>query len=361
MPRQRWRFIAQRALTNQFLHYNVPLTRETMSWDLSGPGQLVGTISPEVAQLRAADGLPLFDEWNTYLYAELDGEIRWGGIFQNSGFAGASWQITAAGFCSYPAGIDYAGAVYNGLNANPVSVFNLIWSHVQAQPDGNIGVSVVNSGVCPIRIGTVDEPYQLNWWEARDCGSELATLAEETPFDWVETHAWSGESIVHRVTTGYPRHGRRRDDIAFVQGANIDEPVTVDRDGSRYANAVTGIGKGEGQLSVRAPVAIRDGRLRRPVTLVDKTAGTTARMAALARAEMNRRRLLPTISSITVKQHPNARIGSWQLGDDVLVRAQLPWLGLTEIWCRILGWELITDNRARLTLARSDSFDYGTP
>ena len=240
MPRQRWRYIAQRALTNEFLHWNLPMSRDSLAWDLSGPGQLVGTLSPQMAQLIGPDGSLLLDEWKTYIYAEQNGELRWGGILTSSGFVGSKWQITCQGFTGYPSGISYTGAVYNAVNANPVTVFNTIWSHVQAQPDGNLGVTISNVGTCPVRIGSTDEPYTLAWYEERDCGSELADLASTTPFDFIESHTWgTGQTINHRVTTNYPRAGRKRTDIAFIQNANIiGEPVAIGRDGARHDRRV---------------------------------------------------------------------------------------------------------------------------
>ena len=60
-----------------------------------------------------------------------------------------------------------------------------------------------------------------------------------------------------------------------------------------------------------------------------------------------------------VMDHPNAPLGSWQLGDDVLVRADLPWLGEVEVWVRITGWSLTGESTATLTVQRSDLFRYG--
>lgn len=468
-----WRYIAQRALTGEFLHFDVPMSRDELTWDLSGPGSLRGTVSPEVGQLRAADGSPLFDEWGTFIYAEADGTIRWGGIVISSEFNGAAWAIEAAGFTTYPHGIPYQGS-YTQASVDPFDAVREIWRFVQTSTNGNLGLAV-GSGSTPVRLGTpakaafpevfldgfwiprsqadpslivpsqsaklkhgidnndtsltmqslggfdtlglpftvaigserilvgsrsgttlsdlsrgVDgtkatghqagtavnrigtptrtepaadaQPYTLLWWDAPDCGDEIDSLAQETPFDYVESHAWADDgSITHTLQLGYPRLGGRRTDLAFVEGDNISNVITATRDGSVYANEVIGFGAGEGRSSLRVQLPDPDGRLRRPVVYTDKSITTIPRLTALSRTQLTRWQQVLEITSIDVIAHPNARIGSWQLGDDILVSADLPWLGRVDLWSRVVGWSLISDSRATLTLARSSSFYYGSP
>lgn len=461
-----WRYFAQNLLTGEFTHTDLPLRRDELTWQLSGPGALKGTISPEVL------GLGPLEEWQTAIYAEADDEIRWGGILRNRGMRGAELTLDCAGFSSYPARIPYTGPDYVKINADPTGIFIYIWDHLQSQPDGDLGVQIVRPNTSPVRVGkpaipgyreyqiggvwtrnppagsvvtdktgalaapmtktqttltlsklagfdtlsmpytvkigseqlrvtarsglkltvtrgyststasvhstgtqvrftdgtpvrNIDkieaEPYTLYWYEAPDCGDELARLAEETPFDFVESHAWVGSSstISHTITLGYPRVGQKRPELTFVQHANIDSLVPVARDGENFANIIYGLGKGEGAKMVRGEVAHRDGRLRRPYVYTDKTAATKERITAAARKQFRYRGLLPDIESITVRDHPNAPIGSWRTGDDILVQADLPWAGEVAIWCRIVSWSLTSETTATLSLARSDSFAYG--
>ncbi|TDC33465.1 hypothetical protein [Micromonospora sp. KC213] len=352
-----WRYIAQRAVTKEWLHWDVPLTLDDLSWALSGPGSLRGTVTPDVGQLRGADGLPLFDEWGTFLFAEADGEIRWGGIIIRSHFTGPDWQIEAAGFSAYPHGLPYGGAV-STTSIDPADAIREIWRYVQENEDGDLGV-VIDPTTTPIRLGKPGEPYAINWWEATDCGGEIDALARETPIDYAEEHYWDGEEIAHRLRLGYPRLGRRRDDLAFEQGVNVVEVVEVDRDGGEFANAIHALGSGEGRKAVVTDIAERDGRLRRTFVYTDKSVTTRERLTAFARAELAARRNVAEIASVEVVNHPHAPIGSWALGDDVLIRASLPWLGDVAIWHRITGWSLVSDDRAVLDLRRSDAFTYG--
>lgn len=504
-----WRYIAQRPLTGEFLDWDVPLEIDETSWELSGPGALRGTVSPDVGQLRADDGDLLLEEWGTLLYAEADGVIRWGGILISSGFEGEEWRIEAAGFSSYPSGIPYLGE-FTRAQVDAIEAFREVWRHVQSYANGNLGVAVTGTnktgvvlgtpaipafteyqldgkwttrtaansariyaeaksplvapmtesqtyldvysvdgkvkvedgslvpysffgkkdpgndrfGAAPLPFiisvgseymsvtavsgtrltvsrdwrkaedgsfvpysffggpskatthnkgtevryagtpsrknsGTSAEPYQLVYWEATDCGDELRSLASETPFDYVERHYWDGDVIRHAVEVGYPRLGRRRDDLAFVQGDNITDVVAFESLSDDYANEVVGIGAGEGRATLRRSTAASDGRLRRTAVYTDKTVKTTARMDAFIADELTRRRGLLQITSVEVVNHPNAVIGSWEIGDDVLISADVPWLGEVDLWCRITGWSLTGEHTARLTLARSDSFRYG--
>ncbi|MGO4251246.1 hypothetical protein AB4Y81_03175 [Paenarthrobacter sp. TAF1] len=370
----RWRYIAQRAITGEFLDMELPLNREELRWDLSGAGSLRGTVTPDVGGLRAPDGRLLLEEWGTIIYAEADGQIRWGGIVVRSGFQGPTWTIEAAGFATYPHGIPYTGT-YSKIGVDPADVVAHIWQHVQGYADGNLDVAVTGSKT-PVRLGTEPKdvefttgsgesvafqsgPYELNWWETPDCGSEIDSLAKETPFDYEERHFWEGDEVKHELRIGYPRLGRRRDDLAFIQGDNIADVVSPTLDGEDFSNEVVGLGAGEGVGALRRTTAIRDGRLRRPAVYTAKDVSSVARMDSLIRAELQRRQKTLDISQVTVRDHPNAPIGSWNLGDDVLIQATIPWLGDVDLWCRVTGWALTSETTAVLNLARSDSFTYG--
>jgi len=401
-----WRYIAQRATTGAFLDLELPLHRDELSWELSGAGALRATASPDVGNLRAADGRLVLEEWGTLIYAEADGQIRWGGIVISSKFNGADWTIEAAGFSTYPNGQPYTG-VYTKTGVDPAVAVAHIWDHLQSFPDGDLGLRVTGDRTAalvglptgPVSLAQVSrqvwdylrargwntrpgdssriyppdydgdvppradddplEPYSLLWWEAPDCGSEISSLASETPFDYVERHYWNGDTIAHELEIGYPRLGRRRTDLAFIQGDNVADVVTPEFDGDAYANAVIGLGAGEGQGALRRSTAVRDGRLRRATVYSAKDVATASRLDSAIGAELRRRLDTLTISSVSVRDHPNARIGSWELGDDVLIQATIPWLGDVALWCRITGWTLTSESTATLSLARSDSFTYG--
>lgn len=354
-----WRYLVQRATTGQWLHTELPLDVQTLAWELSGPGALKGTLAPAIGSQLADDGRPLLEEWGTLIYAEADGVIRWGGIVISSSFSGSSWELEAAGFTTYPHGIPY-GDTYTKAGIDPADVVAHLWDHVQEHPDAKLGVQVTGDKTT-VKLGGGDtsELYELLWWETPDVGSEIDSLASVTPFDYVEEHTWDGDEIKHEVRIGYPRLGRKRTDLSFTYGENVIEIGDPQRDGDDFANEVIGIGAGEGTGSVRSTTAKRDGKLRRPYVYTAKDVGSRDRLTGLIRTELTRRQQLLTIPSITVRDHSHAPLASWSLGDDILVRATLPWLGDIEVWHRVVGWELESQHMATLDLVRSDAFTYG--
>src|SRR5690606_11357613 len=66
--------------------------------------------------------------------------------------------------------------------------------------------------------------YQLAWHEDIDLGSTIDTLCTQTPMDYREVWEWASparDAVRMRIEMGYPRLGRRRDDLRFVQGENV--------------------------------------------------------------------------------------------------------------------------------------------
>lgn len=481
-----WRYIAQRATTGEFLDLEVPfLTRSELTWSLSAAGSLKGSVAPDMGALQAPDGRPLFEEWNTLIYAEADGQIRWGGIVIRSEASNDGWDIEAASFATYPTGIPYLSRFY-GSGADPADVVREIWSHIQSYsaPSGSLGVTVTgstdqtvgstseakynaalaasnaakaayeglrnqytslratataaskvrslritqrtaaskrlsaakasknqaeiaaattvyNNAVAAVDAATADYnakdaaadakaaqrdaakadsdaaaavtkkakdvmtadggAYKLLWWEAPDCGTKIADLATSTPFDYTETHTWNADktAVSHTIAVQYPRAGRRRDDLAFIQGDNITVVPTPVSKGDDFANSIFALGSGEGAAIIHSSTAIDDGRLRRVDVLNSKDTKDTTVLTSYARDALLKAAATMTIEQIQVRDHANAPVGGWALGDDILVQVDVPFLGRLSIWHRIVSWSLTSDSTATLKLARSDSFSYG--
>lgn len=201
--------------------------------------------------------------------------------------------------------------------------------------------------------------YKILWVDNPNCGSELDTLAETTPFDWTEESHIDGDDTSHVITIHYPRAGRYRDDLRFVQGENIMARAEPVDDGADFANAWVGIGAGEGSGSVHRRTAVRDGHVRRTKVFVAKDVKSAATMDRKLARRLAASRNVLKIPSIVVRDHKNARIASWDLGDDILVQVRVEFLGTLKIKHRIVGWTPLTDTTARLDLERSDSFLYG--
>lgn len=368
----RFTYMVQRATTKQWLDRELPLETDGPDWSLSAAGTLTGML-PEGwsrGSLALADRGLLLEEWGTIIHVDASGVHRGAFIVHHMEVnERGQLVVDAIGYSSYPHGLPFEGGGptgYSRIGIDPADITRDLWSHAQSQPDGDLGVRVVGS--TPVRLGTPavegdrsSGPYELLWWETPDCGREIDTLATQTPFDWVEETEWDGEDARLRIRIGYPRLGRRREDLAFVEGENITAVVTPERDGSRFANSVVGLGSGEGQGALRWTAAKGDGRLRRVAVLPAKDVTSQARLETLVRGELDRRQSTTLrVDEITVRDHPNALLGSWSLGDDIRVQAFVPHFGEIDLWCRVVGWRLAGEQHAVLALERSDTFNYGS-
>lgn len=373
-----WRYLAQRTRTGEWLDWDLPLSEVQITYALSGPPGLNATISPEVARLIGEDGHPILSEWATTIYAEADGQIRFGGVLVHSSYGDdGGWQLECMGFSGYPTGIPYLGS-YTEDSVDPLDVVREIWDHVQTHDGGkgDLGV-VVDDTSSPVRIGKVQkhiplttedasvdsnpQPYVLVWWEAKDCGQEIDALAKQAPFDYLEEHAWDGDEVTHRLRLGYPRFGRKRDDLRFMQGENIAVLPSPEVQGDEFANEVYGIGAGEGSKALKTSVTENDGKLRRVHVFHNSGVDKKDRLDMLSREQLKIRNPMLQLADVQIIDHPNAPLGSWRVGDDILVQGEIPWRGEFSLWCRVVSATFAPEDpgQATLQLARSDSFTYG--
>jgi hypothetical protein len=160
----------------------------------------------------------------------------------------------------------------------------------------------------------------------------------------------------------YPRAGRRLSgptDPTFEQGVNIAIPIDPEDDGDDYANALYGIGAGEGAGSLRRTTGRRDGRLRRSKVFTDKSEKWAGSMDRRLAVELNTRMRQLGVTKVTVIDHENSRPGSYNLGDDILVKGNVPHLGTFRDWHRIVGMTQKRDGTTELDVVLSSTFTYG--
>lgn len=347
-----WRFIAQRLPSGEFLDWDLPLTDVQVTSELSGPGGLVGTVPVEVARLKAADGRPLLEPYGCAVWAEASGQIRGGGILVDSYFDGQSWRLDCVGLSGYLSGMPWTGGEYSGVQVDPLGVVRRVWNHAQSQVGGDLGV-VVDSTSSPVRVGTKKEdvefttnegkdvafeagPFLLTPWTTHDLGKVVDDLAQQTPFDYVNHTAWSGDTLVHRLELAYPRRGSRREDLRFVVGENVTIDPTQTMDGADYASEVLVLGAGEGRKMVRASVAASRDRLRRVAVVTDKSVRSKSAATSLGRLHLAARTGVPTISEVVVTDGPLASISSIVVGDEVFVQSEAGWVDLA-MWVRVVA------------------------
>lgn len=358
------RVIAQRIISGEFLSWSVPLSRATGSRDLSGSGGVFGTIEPEMLRVTADDGNPLLEEWSTALYLD-DGErIRSAGIVKKISTEGPQLTVEAPGLSAYPHGVPYDGTYRPDLHPEAMDVFRHVWSHVQSFPDANLGVTVDTAPNTWSVLSSGAGPFKIDWWEYRDCGSLLDTIAETVPFDYRETHTWNADhtGINHHIDLGFPRLGERRTDLVFEGDVNVAGFSAIGADGSKFANDVYMFGVGEDRVMRKARATRRDGRLRRPV-VITRNGATQGQLDLWAQSELAERALSLDITQVKVRDHVNAPLEDLTPGDDILVEVEVPWRGEVSLWLRILGVNEAADapGYAVLRTKRSDSFSYPSP
>lgn len=382
VQRRGWRYFATRLNgngTETLLDPELPLEGVTIDEVLSGDASISGSIDPVYRRLLGPDGLPILREWSTAIYAEADGVIRAGAILVNSEISGSSWNLEAVGFTGYGRDLPYTGPGYLGVEVDPMDCARLIWQHIQSQGGGNIGLELDDTDTGgKVSIGTelrqveFDSqsgpvsfeagPWKLAWYTDHDLQGEMDDLAEETPFDYLEHHEWRADgTIKHFLEMGYPRIGRRREDLRFVYGVNIFDPVESNRSGETYASGTMVLGAGEGAGMVRSlkePTPRPEGRLRRIAVVTDDKIRSRKRADQRADRENAWRRAMDDIESVVVHDHPNARLGEARPGDEIRLEGRGDWIDI-DLWVRILSISYQPENGkvASYTVARTDKLD----
>lgn len=361
------RFLAQRP-GGEFVHSDLPLHDASPSWELSGPGGLDGFVAPDVGEAIAHDGLPVLDEWGTVIHLEQDGLVRGSWVVERVDYDGPRLKVECRGVSGYPTGL-VARVDWALIQVDPARVFKDLWAHVQSFQDGKLGVTV--SGSTPVRIGTderdvsfttgageqvdfVAGPYRISEADATDVGRELDSLAADTPFDYTTHSTWNADQtgVMHEIRLHYPKAGRRRHDLDFIQGDNITRVVPLEGSGDEWASEVLGIGAGEGKLALRRSMGKVSHRLRRTRVVEAKDVRTASRLDRVIADEYASIDPAPGVTSIQVRDHSNAPIGAWELGDEILVQTVQPHLGDYQGWHRIIGWSWLPSGGAEIEVRR---------
>lgn len=373
-----WRFIAARVNgdgTDTVLDHNLPLSDATVTTTLSGPDAVSGTLSPDTARLKTADGLPLVQPWSTAIYAEVAGQLRAGGIVVPPlTMAGSKLSLECVGFVGYAKDQPYDGD-RSRVKVDPMDEARHIWAHLQSRRRGDLGL-VLDDTTSDVTIGTEKEdvefttgagedvafeagPYTLTYWSTSDLGQAFDDLAANTPFDYREEHSWDGDRIAHFLRLGYPKLGRRRHDLRFVVGENVSLIPEI-TSGDDYADEVWLLGAGEGRKMVRGVAHRNDTRLRRVTIVSDKTIRSKKNADQRASREVARRIGMADVTELQVHDHEHARVGTWANGDEirVIVPETAGWAGNTDLWCRVLATELSpATTGAKITVSRVDKVE----
>lgn len=364
-----WRFFATHidgATGTETRAADFELNDAEITVEVNGHGGITGTISPELAGLRADDGSHIFKAWSTGIYAvreESPTLIRGGGILPYAPHQEQTLEIDAPGHTSYAEGRPYLHT-YSRIGIDPTDVYRYIWDYIQTRARSNIALTV-DPTTTPIRIGTkaapagtTDDrggPYTLTWHETANLGERLDQLINETPFETLLTHQWKDDGTLgHHVRIGYPRIGRRLTEQRFVLGENIFtapkwEPAQTIADAVLVLGAGTGAARIYGSAGSPRPLDVS-----RHVVITDTSLTTKA--ACNRAGELFLRQAGPetSVTELIIEDHPHARIGDYQPGDEIQFQAPDTWEGDRSVWLRIesLTYIAATDQtRVRVTRA----------
>jgi hypothetical protein len=360
-----YRYITANALTRQVLTWDLPVTDVSFGPARNAAGSFTGTIAPRLASVIG----PQVDAGNTLILAERDGRLMWGGLLWRAVASGPGLALEAAGVGSYPHRRHDLHGQLGGRGpysyADPCQVIRDVWTYLQEQPDGNLHVKVDDT-TSKATIGTPDDRYSIDWWEAPVLGDVIddATNVEGGP-EWTETVSWDGDTPQLGIKLAWPRLGARRDDLIFETGTNIiDDHVSVEFDADHTAQVVIALGAGEGRSRRRVVDAVRNGKLRLEHVVEAPGEKALDRLAARARAERTARLISGEVTDLVVRDHPAAPIGSWQIGDEVRVRVHDAWTEY-DMWSRIVAYQISpggegSSERAVVQVQRADRFTYGS-
>jgi hypothetical protein len=372
-----WRYLAYRLNgdgTETLIDPDLPLQDVSLTRVISGPAGMSAKIGPAAARLIGTDGQPIMQRYSTALYAEKDGKVVHGTILTDMGRNGSELSLTGTGFSAFPQGEPYDGDVFY-VQADPLDIYRAVWTKLQGQPRRNIGM-VLGATKTGLKIGTkLDQvqfdtqagpvsfeagPVKLNWWEVDDLGSFLDNLATENNFDYMESHNWDSDdqqSVEHHLDFGYPRIGKRRDDLRFVVGENVTTQPGESYAGASYCSEVLVRGAGEGRTMIRG-FATRTGetRLGRMQVVEDKQIKSVTAANKRAQVELAMRQGKPEVSNIIVREMPGyPNLGSWQEGDDIELVTDGEWGGSADYY-RVLSTTITPEDPsvANLAVRRAD-------
>lgn len=360
------RVLTQHALTGAWLATALPVVDLEYGDELNGPGSLTGRLSP-----RLLSSNPLVvDPGNTLIFVESSGQLQWGGLVWDVRAEGNDYAIEAASWSSYlQKRFDFDGE--HGSRgpytyADRCQVIRNIWTYAQSIADGDLGV-VVDSITSTSTIGTPDDVYHSNWWEAPCLGDQVDDLVSgnATP-DYACDTSWNADktAVVKRIKLGWPRLGARRTDIEFSSGVNLIEDPEDALSGDDYAQVVMAAGSGEGRARLRQFSAVRNDRLRleHVLDLPDVKGNDILKARAAEERAWRQVTVRGSVDQVIVRDTKAAPFGSYQVGDDVYTRVHNPWTSYTG-WCRVMGFSRRPDAQGgpqtTVSLKPSSSFQYG--
>lgn len=383
------RYIIEEARTGRILVRDLKVQKPQLMKKLSGPAVLEFEVDYRDASVQHPDGTGpiIFKPWGHWCHVEkvVKGErkILASTLFQpsdidpESGILKARWQ----GFSGYIKGIPWLQN-WNPIAVDPAGIVDKIWKHVQSYANGNLGVipyslaedgsktipPVTNTQMLP-GFSFDSNNFIMDFFaifirrtDFTDCGDYITKLARDIPFDFFEESNWNEDHTVVQkwIQIAYPRGGALQENLAFRMNENV----------------LFGKSRTESEMDWTSDIGIRGWfpnkvyssvlsnadplRYRRFMLEEDAHINSTERSAAWAHRQLTRRQTPPYWENITIDMyHPNARFGTWDVGDQVRVQGIAPWVGEIDQVHKIIAWTMDEASaRVEMTLRAEGAFNY---
>jgi hypothetical protein len=378
-PDDRWRVSVQACRggldggPGPMLAYDVNVTNLVIQRNLSDGCDITCDINPNDT---SAAGLQ-FKSYAYYIHLEkiMLGKRRiWAtGITQPSDVDEQSGvlHLKCKGFAAYPKGIPWLEDL-NWLANDAYEPIVTIWQHLQSFPNGNLDVTVTptTSGIEMLPGYAFDgNLLNLNFFatfvrqtDKLDSGDYINALARDVPFDYMEISEWNPDrtGVNKTILLGYPRLGLIQQNIAFVLKENVLSAKPHTEAATEYASDVGVSGFFPGVEYSAALSNADPDRLRRYLDESDAMIDSNERAAAWAHRRLARRQTPPYWETITINpEHPNAPMGTFDVGDTITVQGFMPWVGYIAQEHKIIAISIdVAKNVWQLSLKAEGAFNY---
>lgn len=292
----------------------------------------------------------------TRVWFERDGVLQFPGILWT---ARANLETNTLDLAGEGIGSYFQRRTINATNVYDTDQFDIardLLIDAQAVPNGNIGVDP------NLAAGSTGVSRQRTWlhYERQNVGRAIEQLAAvDDGFDWRYHTAW--DSFLPTVTfqPTYPAEGRRTAHV-FEVGTNC-ALLSYSEDGTTVANVVHAKGAGDGEDALL--VTAQNAALQGPYPILETViAHNDVRILATLAAHARRRlaRGAGPIRHVQLTTFPDTEpvLGSYQVGDQVTVRADHGWVQLDD-WMRIVDMTVTIQGGSelvRLALAGLEVF-----
>lgn len=368
----RFRFIVEDNEGN-ILARDLEVQNPTVMRVLSGPAD----IRFDIDYRDTANAGIYFKPWKYWVHVEklIMGEyVIWAsGLVQPSQVDKKTGitHLVAQGFSGYMKKMPWLEN-WNPLACDVFEVCAKIWNHLQSFPNGNLGVTVypAESGIIMLPGYAFDgNILNLDFFaefiratDKQDCGDHMDKLARDIPFDYVEQSSWNADrtAINKSLYLGYPKAGITQNWLCFIMYENVMEMVPHVETQIDWVSDITVDGWFPGteysaQLTNSDPT-----RYRRCISQDDARINSNERAAAWAKRKLTRRQTPAYWDSIIVDMgHPNAPFGSYDVGDRIMIRGPMPYIGNVNQYHKILAIAVDeSKGSCELTLMAEGAFNY---